>query len=61
MIRKMNTRAVATPRHISSMNSRDVYVENWVPVRAGSQEHEKFPSRMGNNLSYRDGRKEVVQ
>ena len=35
-------------------------VVGWVPVRAGSQQHEAIPSRFDNRLEYRDGRKEVV-
>lgn len=31
-------------------------VVGWVPVRAGSQQHEDIPSRFGNRLEYRDGR-----
>ena len=31
-------------------------VVGWVPVRAGSQEHEKIPSRFNDRLEYRDGR-----
>lgn len=29
-------------------------------MRQGSQDHEKFPSRMGNRLHYRDGRVEYL-
>lgn len=35
-------------------------VVGWVPVRAGSQQHENIPSRFDNRLEYRDGRVEVL-
>jgi len=35
-------------------------VVGWVPVRPGSQEHEKIPSRFNDRLEYRDGRVEEL-
>lgn len=53
---------IVAPRTLtnSSIPSSKKLVVGWIPVRPGSQNHENIPSRFGDRLEYRDGRKEVV-
>jgi hypothetical protein len=36
--------------------SKDPYIPEWVPVRAGAQDHEQVPSRRFDVREYRDGK-----
>lgn len=51
---------IAGPRNIVSGTSKETYVPDWVPVRVGSQDHEKIPSLFGSRREYRDGRVEAA-
>lgn len=53
---KATTGNMPRNRTVSSPMSDDIYKPEWVPVRPGSQDHEKIPSRYGNRFEYRDGR-----
>lgn len=44
------------PRVYTAAATKEPLVVNWVPVRPGSENHEKIPSRFGNRLEYRDGK-----
>lgn len=48
------------PRQITNSASRETYRPDWVPVRPGSQDHERVPSRRADGRYFRDGRKEAV-
>lgn len=39
----------------------DKYTPVWQPMRPGSEDALKVPSRMGNVLHYRDGRVEAIK
>jgi len=47
-------------RTITAASSVGTYKPNWVPVRTGSQDHEKVPSRQGSSRFYRDGKVEAA-
>lgn len=47
-------------RTVTNGSSSGTYIPNWIPVRPGSQDHEKIPSRMGDMRIYRDGRREAA-
>lgn len=49
---------VAGPREIVNGSSNETYVPQWSPLRPGAEDALKLPSRMGKNLTYRDGREE---
>ena len=47
-------------RTITNAASQGTYRPKWVPVRAGSQDHEKVPSLQGTRRVYRDGKVEAA-
>lgn len=51
---------ITAPRTITNSSQRKKYETNWGPIRPGSNDHEKIPSRMNNSLRYRDGKVEKV-
>ena len=60
MRRVLQTRAVAQPPRIANSESKEVYRPQWIPVRPGSQDHERVPSRRPDGRYYRDGRVEAI-
>lgn len=57
---KRMTPSTATPRTLPE-RAREPYVATrGTPMRPGSEEFLSMPSRIGNTLYYRDGRKETV-
>lgn len=44
-------------RTITAATSVGVYRPSWTPARPGAQDHEKYPSKQGPDLVYRDGRR----
>lgn len=52
--------AIVPVREITNAASKETYRTEWVPVRPGSQDHERVPSRRADGRYYRDGRKEAV-
>ena len=52
--------AIATTREIVNGSSHGDYVPTWQPLRPGADDALKIPSRTGKRLTYRDGRKEVL-
>ena len=59
-LKKLSAPAVATSRTMTSLAKGGMYRPNWIFARAGADDHEKHPSRIGNRLVYRDGREERV-
>lgn len=51
---------ITPPRVITNAGTRETYRQQWIPVRVGSQDHEKIPSLHCGMRHYRDGRKEEV-
>ncbi len=47
-------------RTITNAASSGTYRPQWRPVRPGADAHERHPSRIGELLVYRDGRKEAA-
>ena len=43
-------------RTLTQPISKDPYIPEWVPVRAGAQDHERVPSRRFDVREYRDGK-----
>ena len=55
----MNKKNIAQPREIVA---KGTYTgERKIPIRAGADVHQQIPSRIGNTLHFRDGRKEQVK
>ena len=48
-------------RMIAPQVTEQTYQPNWVPVRQGSQDHEKVPSRRADGRYFRDGRVERLE
>ena len=48
-------------RTITNATTKETYRPSWVPVRQGSQDHEKVPSLHAGQRRYRDGRVEEVK
>jgi len=60
MSAKATTGNMPRARTVSIPMSDDHYKPEWVPVRPGSQDHEKVPSRIGAARMWRDGRVEAA-
>lgn len=51
---------IATTREIVAGTSQGTYVPQWQPMRPGAEDALAKPSRIGKQLSYRDGRVEKL-
>lgn len=52
--------AAAQPIRIANPGSKEIYRPKWAPLRPGADQHEEIPSRIGDKLVYRDGRKDQL-
>ena len=50
----------AQPVRIAAGTTTGTYKPVWQPLRPNADQHEQIPSRAGDSLYYRDGRKETV-
>lgn len=60
MTHKRSYKNAVPLRTVTNGASKEQYRVEWIPVRPGSQDHEKIPSRMGDECIYRDGRREAA-
>lgn len=49
---------IVPSRTITNAGEKEPYSPSWVPVRPGSQDHEKVPSLQFGQRRFRDGRRE---
>ena len=59
-MKKILNTALGTPsaRPITNASQTELYKPTWAPIRPGSDDHEKIPSRRVQTREWRDGRKE---
>lgn len=55
---KATTGNMPRQRTVNSPMSGEIYKPTWTPIRPGSDDHEKVPSRRVETREWRDGRVE---